>query len=154
MHSVKPASKYPMHRKAGLRQVRMRVSWGLRDGPAIATRLMKGRFADKNFPSPRNRGMAWTVNRWLSTGFFGGSSLSNEAGVPPPTSSVRATGDTGLRGPGTNMTTGPTGGQSWPHIRTRARMTNSWNDIKNTDLVLIMGGNAPPKLTPCRLSSG
>jgi len=33
---------------------------------------------DKNFVAKNRDGIA--VNRWLSTGFLGGSSLSNEAG--------------------------------------------------------------------------
>ena len=66
--------KYPMHRKPGSDKFE-RVSWDF----AIdrIARLMKDD-RDKNFIAKNRDGV--TVNRWLSTGFFGGSSLSNEAG--------------------------------------------------------------------------
>ena len=65
---------YPMHRKPGSDKFE-RVSWEF----AIEriAQLMKDD-RDKNFVA-KNRDGA-TVNRWLTTGFLGGSSLSNEAG--------------------------------------------------------------------------
>jgi formate dehydrogenase major subunit len=66
--------KYPMHRKPGSGKFE-RVSWDF--ALDRITRLMK-EDRDKNFIAKNRDGV--TVNRWLTTGFFGGSSLSNEAG--------------------------------------------------------------------------
>ena len=66
--------KYPMHRTAGSREWK-RVSWEF--ALDRISKLMK-EDRDKNFIAKNRDGV--TVNRWLSTGFFGGSSLSNEAG--------------------------------------------------------------------------
>ena len=66
--------KYPMHRKAGTDKFE-RVSWDFAMDRIV--KLMK-EDRDKNFVAKNRDGV--TVNRWLSTGFFGGSSLSNEAG--------------------------------------------------------------------------
>ena len=65
---------YPMHRKPGSDKYE-RVSWEF--ALDRITKLMK-EDRDKNFIAKNRDGV--TVNRWLSTGFFGGSSLSNEAG--------------------------------------------------------------------------
>ena len=67
-------TKYPMYRAPGSdKWERKSWDWTL---DRIA-RLMK-EDRDKNFIARNRDGV--TVNRWLSTGFFGGSSLSNEAG--------------------------------------------------------------------------
>jgi formate dehydrogenase major subunit len=66
--------KYPMHRKPGSDKFE-RVSWDFALD-RVATLMKEDR--DKNFIAKNRDGV--TVNRWLSTGFFGGSSLSNEAG--------------------------------------------------------------------------
>ena len=66
--------KYPMHRKPGTDKFE-RVTWDF--ALERITKLMK-EDRDKNFVTKNRDGV--TVNRWLSTGFFGGSSLSNEAG--------------------------------------------------------------------------
>jgi len=66
--------QYPMHRKPGSDKYE-RVSWDF--AMDRIARLMKDD-RDKNFIVRNRDGV--TVNRWLSTGFFGGSSLSNEAG--------------------------------------------------------------------------
>jgi formate dehydrogenase major subunit len=73
VHSVNRL-KYPMHRKPGSDKFE-RVSWDF--ALDRITRLIK-EDRDKNFVAKNRDGV--TVNRWLSTGFFGGSSLSNEAG--------------------------------------------------------------------------
>jgi len=41
------------------------------------------------------------------------------------------------------------GGQSWAPHSDAGAMTNSWNDIKNTDLVPDHGAATPPKAHPC-----
>jgi formate dehydrogenase major subunit len=81
--------KYPMHRKAGSDKFE-RVSWDFAMDRIV--KLMK-EDRDKNFIAKNRDGV--TVNRWLSTGFFGGSSLSNEAGYLTY-KFVRATGILGF----------------------------------------------------------
>lgn len=66
--------KYPMHRKPGSDKFE-RVSWDFAM-ERIAKLAKEDR--DKNFVAKNCDGV--TVNRWLSTGFLGGSSCSNEAG--------------------------------------------------------------------------
>ena len=73
VHSVNRL-QYPMHRKPGSDKFE-RVSWDF--AMDRIAKLMKDD-RDKNFIAKNRDGV--TVNRWLSTGFFGGSSLSNEAG--------------------------------------------------------------------------
>jgi formate dehydrogenase major subunit len=81
--------KYPVHRKAGSDKFE-RVSWDFAMDRIV--KLMK-EDRDKNFIAKNRDGV--TVNRWLSTGFFGGSSLSNEAGYLTY-KFVRATGILGF----------------------------------------------------------
>jgi len=66
--------KYPMHRKPGSDKFE-RVSWDFALDRVAA--LMKDD-RDKNFIAKNRDGV--TVNRWLTTGFFGTSAQSNEAG--------------------------------------------------------------------------
>ena len=73
VHSVNRL-KYPMHRKPGTDKFE-RVSWDFAMD-RIAKLAKQDR--DKNFIAKNRDGV--TVNRWLSTGFLGGSSCSNEAG--------------------------------------------------------------------------
>ena len=73
VHSVNRL-KYPMHRKPGSDKFE-RVSWDFAM-ERIAKLAKEDR--DKNFVAKNRDGV--TVNRWLSTGFLGGSSCSNEAG--------------------------------------------------------------------------
>ncbi len=73
VHSVNRL-KYPMHRKPGSDKFE-RVSWDFAMD-RIAKLAKQDR--DKNFVAKNRDGV--TVNRWLSTGFLGGSSCSNEAG--------------------------------------------------------------------------
>jgi formate dehydrogenase major subunit len=73
VHSVNRL-KYPMHRKPGSDKLE-RVTWDFAMD-RIAKLAKEDR--DKNFVAKNRDGV--TVNRWLSTGFLGGSSCSNEAG--------------------------------------------------------------------------
>jgi formate dehydrogenase major subunit len=73
VHSVNRL-KYPMHRRPGSDKFE-RVSWDFAMD-RIAKLAKEDR--DKNFIAKNRDGV--TVNRWLSTGFLGGSSCSNEAG--------------------------------------------------------------------------
>jgi formate dehydrogenase major subunit len=82
-------TKYPMIRKPGSDKFE-RVSWDV--AMDRIARLMKDD-RDKNFIAKNRDGV--TVNRWLSTGFFGTSSQSNEAGYLTY-KLVRATGILGF----------------------------------------------------------
>jgi formate dehydrogenase major subunit len=66
--------QYPMHRKPGSDKFE-RVTWDFALD-RIATLMKEDR--DKNFVAKNRDGV--TVNRWLTTGFFGTSAQSNEAG--------------------------------------------------------------------------
>lgn len=66
--------KYPMHRKPGSDKFE-RVTWDFAMD-RIATLMKEDR--DKNFIAKNRDGV--TVNRWTSTGFFGTSAQTNEAG--------------------------------------------------------------------------
>jgi formate dehydrogenase major subunit len=66
--------KYPMHRKPGSDKFE-RVSWDFAM-ERVATLMKEDR--DKNFIAKNRDGV--TVNRWLTTGFFGTSAQTNEAG--------------------------------------------------------------------------
>jgi formate dehydrogenase major subunit len=81
--------KYPMIRKPGADTFE-RVSWDV--AMERVARLVKDD-RDKNFVAKNRDGV--TVNRWLSTGFFGTSSQSNESGYLTY-KLVRATGILGL----------------------------------------------------------
>ena len=81
--------KHPMIRKPGADKFE-RVSWDV--AMDRVAKLMKDD-RDKNFVAKNRDGV--TVNRWLSTGFFGTSSQSNESGYLTY-KLVRATGILGL----------------------------------------------------------
>lgn len=81
--------KYPMIRKPGADKFE-RVSWDV--AMERIAKLMKDD-RDKNFVAKNRDGV--TVNRWLTTGFFGTSSQSNESGYLTY-KLVRATGILGL----------------------------------------------------------
>lgn len=81
--------KYPMVRKPGSDKLE-RISWDAAMD-RIAKLMKEDR--DKNFVAKNRDGV--TVNRWLTTGFFGTSSQSNEAGYLTY-KLVRATGILGL----------------------------------------------------------
>jgi formate dehydrogenase major subunit len=80
---------YPEYRAPGAKEWK-RVSWDW--AMERIAKLMK-EDRDKNFIAKNRDGV--TVNRWLTTGFFGGSSLSNEAGYLTY-KFVRATGILGF----------------------------------------------------------
>jgi len=67
-------TKVPLHREAKSNEFK-EITWDF--ALDRIARLMK-EDRDKNFIAKNRDGV--TVNRWLTTGFFGGSSLSNEAG--------------------------------------------------------------------------
>lgn len=81
--------KYPMARKPGSDKFE-RISW---DAAMDRVAKLVKEDRDKNFIAKNRDGV--TVNRWLTTGFFGTSSQSNEAGYLTY-KLVRATGLLGL----------------------------------------------------------
>lgn len=78
--------QYPVHRKPGSDKFE-RVTWDFAM-ERIAKLAKEDR--DKNFVTKNRDGV--TVNRWLTTGFFAGSSCSNEAGYL----TYKATRSTGI----------------------------------------------------------
>ncbi len=124
--------KFPEYRAPGSAEwKRVTWDWAL---DRIA-RLMKDD-RDHNLVPTNAAGV--TVNRWTTTGLLAASAASNESGYL--TSKVaRCLGLTAIdtqaricHGP-TVAGLGPTFG--------RGAMTNNWVDIKNADVVLLMGGN-------------
>lgn len=125
--------QYPEYRAPGSDKWQ-RISW--EDAYKRIARLMKND-RDANLIEKNSKGQ--TVNRWITMGMMTSSAQANEGGFITQKFS-RALGmpaiDTIARvchAP-TAFGLGPTFG--------RGAMTNHWADIKNTDLVIIMGGNA------------
>ncbi|KAG1533335.1 hypothetical protein G6F50_015912 [Rhizopus delemar] len=83
---------------------------------------------DANFVEKNEAGQ--TVNRWLTTGMRAALATSNETAVLTHTV-VRSLGMLAC-----------------DNQARRGAMTNHWVDIKNADLILIMGGNAA-EAHPC-----
>lgn len=110
-----------------------RISW--EDAYARIARLMKTD-RDANFIEKNASGV--TVNRWLTTGMLCSSAASNETGMLDQRI-TRALGmlaiDTQAR-----LCHAPTVAALSPTFG-RGAMTNNWVDIKNANVVLVMGGN-------------
>lgn len=124
--------QYPSWRAPGSKEWK-RISWD--EATDRIARLLKDD-RDKNFITHNEKGER--VNRWLSTGMLASSAASNETGLLD-FKFARALGIVGLdcqarlcHGP-TVSALGATFG--------RGAMTNNWVDIKNANVVLIMGGN-------------
>jgi formate dehydrogenase major subunit len=131
--------KYPMLRKPGSNKLE-RVSWN--EALDRVARLMKDD-RDKNFIQKNNDGV--TVNRWLTTGFLAASATTNETAWATY-KVVRSAGMLAFDNQA-RVCHGPTVSSLSPTFG-RGAMTNSWTDIRNTDLVIIMGGNAA-EAQPC-----
>jgi formate dehydrogenase major subunit/formate dehydrogenase-N alpha subunit len=80
-----------------------------------------------------------TVNRWLTTGMLCSSAASNETGILDG-KFTRALGMVSIDCQA-RLCHGPTVSALAPTFG-RGAMTNNWVDIKNANVVLIMGGNA------------
>lgn len=126
-------AKYPEVRRPGSDKWE-RISWD-QAFDEIA-RLMKND-RDKNFLRINRKGQI--VNRWSSTGWLVTSAASNETGMLA-WKVARALGMVALEtqarvchGPSVSSLSATYG---------RGAMTNNWNDIKNANLVILMGGNA------------
>src|SRR4026208_1767426 len=116
------------------------ISW--EDAPSQIARWMK-KTRDETFIEKDKNG--YTVNRLDTVGWIGGCTDTNELNFLA-VKTMRSMGlcyfETQARvghGP-TVSSLGPTFG--------RGAMTNGWIDIKNTDMMLIMGGN-PAENHPC-----
>lgn len=124
--------KYPEVREAGTNEWK-RISW--EEANERIARLLKDD-RDANFMERNDKGE--TVNRWLSAGFAGSSAASNETGLLD-VKFARSLGIVSLENQA-RLCHGPTVSALAPSFG-RGAMTNNWVDIKNADVVLVMGGN-------------
>ncbi|WP_082205164.1 formate dehydrogenase-N subunit alpha [Gilliamella apicola] len=125
--------KYPEYRAPGSDKWQ-RISWD--EAIDRIARLMKAD-RDKNFQEKNAQGT--TVNRWTTTGWLVTSAASNETGWLA-FKVARSLGMLSLEtqarvchGPSVSSLAATFG---------RGAMTNNWNDIKNANVVIVMGGNA------------
>ena len=123
---------YPSYRAPGSKEW-TRISW--EDATDRIARLLKDD-RDKNFIEKNEKGE--TVNRWLSTGMLASSAASNETGLLD-FKFARSLGILALDCQA-RLCHGPTVSALAPTLG-RGAMTNNWVDIKNANVVLIMGGN-------------
>lgn len=125
--------KYPEVREPGSNEWK-RISWS----DAI-TRIARHMKTDRDANVVGKNADGVPVNRWLSCGVLTCSAASNETGILTQ-KIIRSLGivatDTQAR-----ICHSPTVAALGPSFG-RGAMTNSWIDIKNADLVLVMGGNA------------
>jgi len=125
--------RYPQYRAPGSNQWQ-RISWD--DAIERIARLMK-KDRDENFIEKNAQGV--TVNRWTTTGMLCSSAASNETGILDG-KFTRALGMVAIDCQA-RLCHGPTVSALAPTFG-RGAMTNNWVDIKNANVVLIMGGNA------------
>src|SRR5690606_35178382 len=98
-------------------------------------RLMKDD-RDANFIERNAKGQR--VNRWTTTGFLGSSAASNETGMLD-VKFARSLGMVHLENQA-RLCHGPSVAGLAPSFG-RGAMTNNWVDIKNANVILVMGGN-------------
>lgn len=125
--------KYPEVRRPGSDKWE-RISW--EDAISEIARHMKDD-RDANFQHKNKDGV--TVNRWTSTGFLATSAGTNENGFVTG-KFVRALGMISIDNQA-RVCHGSTVA-SLAATFGRGAMTNHWVDIRNADVVLVMGGNA------------
>ncbi|GAB7541372.1 formate dehydrogenase-N subunit alpha [Cupriavidus sp. 8B] len=123
---------YPEYRAPGSKEW-VRISWD--DATKRIARLLKDD-RDKNFIARNEKGLL--VNRWLSSGMLASSAASNETGVLD-FKFARSLGMLGLDCQA-RLCHGPTVSALGPSFG-RGAMTNHWVDIKNANVVVVMGGN-------------
>lgn len=125
--------KFPEVREAGSKEWK-RISWH-----EAIDRIAKHMKADRDANVLEKNAEGVTVNRWLSTAVLTCSAASNETGILTQ-KVIRSLGilatDTQAR-----ICHSPTVAALAPSFG-RGAMTNNWVDIRNADLVLVMGGNA------------
>ncbi|BDT22014.1 hypothetical protein CF204P1_07370 [Citrobacter freundii] len=125
--------QYPEYRAPGSDKWQ-RISW--EDAINRIARLMKDD-RDANFIEKNALGV--TVNRWSTTGMLCSSAASNETGILDG-KFARGLGMVAIDCQA-RLCHGPTVAALAPTFG-RGAMTNNWVDIKNANVVLIMGGNA------------
>ena len=125
--------RYPEYRAPGSDKW-TRMSWD--EAIDRIARLMKDD-RDANFIEKNAQGV--TVNRWTSTSMLCSSAASNETGILDG-KFTRALGMVSIDCQA-RLCHGPTVSALAPTFG-RGAMTNNWVDIKNANVVLIMGGNA------------
>lgn len=111
-----------------------KISWD--EAISRIARLMKDD-RDANFIEKNQNNV--TVNRWLTTGMLCSSAASNETGLLDQ-KFTRALGMLAIDCQA-RLCHGPTVAALAPTFG-RGAMTNHWVDIKNANVILIMGGNA------------
>ncbi|MEE4464059.1 formate dehydrogenase-N subunit alpha, partial [Azotobacter chroococcum] len=124
--------QYPEYRAPGSDKWQ-RIGW--EEAIERIARLMKDD-RDANFVEKNAAGL--TVNRWLTTGMLCSSAASNETGALD-WRFTRALGILGMDCQA-RLCHGPTVAALAPSFG-RGAMTNNWVDIKNANVVLVMGGN-------------
>ncbi|MCM2368427.1 formate dehydrogenase-N subunit alpha [Proteus terrae] len=124
--------KYPEYRRPGSDKWE-RISWN--EAIDKIARLMK-KDRDENFVTHNEKGQE--VNRWLTTGMLCSSAASNETGILDNKFS-RSLGMIAIDCQA-RLCHAPTVAALAPTFG-RGAMTNNWVDIKNANVVLIMGGN-------------
>lgn len=124
--------QYPSYRAPGSQEW-TRISW--EEATDRIARLLKDD-RDRNFIQTNEKGER--VNRWISTGMLASSAASNETGLLD-FKFARAMGIVALDCQA-RLCHGPTVAALGSSLG-RGAMTNSWVDIKNANVVLIMGGN-------------
>ncbi|MFP1483490.1 molybdopterin-dependent oxidoreductase [Escherichia coli] len=125
--------RYPEYRAPGSDKWQ-RISW--EEAFSRIAKLMKAD-RDANFIEKNEQGV--TVNRSAFYGMLCASGASNEAGNAS-TEICPLPRDAGGRQPGARLTR--TNGASLAPTFGRGAMTNHWVDIKNANVVMVMGGNA------------
>nr|WP_282558041.1 formate dehydrogenase-N subunit alpha [Providencia burhodogranariea] len=125
--------KYPEVREPGTNEWK-RITWN--EAFDRIAKLMK-EDRDANFIKENKDGV--TVNRWLTTGMLCASAASNETGFVSQKFS-RSLGMLALDNQA-RVWHGPTVASLAPTFG-RGAMTNHWVDIKNANLLVVMGGNA------------
>ncbi|MGM3173286.1 formate dehydrogenase-N subunit alpha [Dickeya lacustris] len=125
--------KYPQYRAPGSDKWQ-RISW--EDAIERIARLMK-KDRDANFERVNAKGTL--VNRWLTTGMLCSSAASNETGILDQ-KFARSLGMVAIDCQA-RLCHGPTVAALAPTFG-RGAMTNNWVDIKNANVIIVMGGNA------------
>lgn len=125
-------TQYPEYRAPGSNEWK-RISWD--DAFTRIARLMKDD-RDANFEEKTKDGRI--VNRWLTTGMLCSSAASNETGALDQ-KFTRALGMLGMDSQA-RVCHAPTPAALSPTFG-RGAMTNNWVDIRNANVVIIMGGN-------------
>lgn len=125
--------KYPEYRAPGSKEWQ-RISW--EDAFTRIANLMK---VDRDANFIKKNGKGETVNRWLTMGMMTSSAQANE-GCFVTHKFGRSLGMIQLDNIA-RVCHAPTAASLAPTFG-RGAMSNHWADIKNSDLVIIMGGNA------------